>query len=561
MSLFVEIGLLLALTTLVGVVMKTLKQPQVVGYILSGILAGPYFFNLLQSTQELEVFSKVGIVILLFVVGLHLNPRVIKEVGTISAITGIGQVVFTSLIGFGLALLLGIDLVSAAYVAVALTFSSTIIILKLISDKKDLQKLYAKIAIGFLLVQDIIATFALIAVTVATTQSNQSLAVTLAQTAGVGLVLSLILAVLAIWVLPKVTKYIASSGELLFISSLAWGIGLASLFAWLGFSVEIGALAAGITLAINPYSEEISSRLKPLRDFFITIFFLLLGSQMILSNLSSIVVPAIILSLFVLIGNPIIVIILMNLAGYKKQTGFLAGLTVAQISEFSLILATLGFEVGHISQEVLSLITLVGLLTIAGSTYLILYADQIYHRISGLLSLLEFRKKLPSQKNSQREYTSIIFGFDRVGNHFAKTLLEQEQQFVIVDHNPQAIELLQNSNLPFQFGDAKNIEFLEELPVTKPEIVISTIPDLETNLLITQSMLHRNPQAVVITIAQTVSEAEVLYDAGATYVLLPHYVGAEHTTRLIRRYGNSAKNYPDMRIKSLVRLKKYGLIT
>jgi Kef-type K+ transport system membrane component KefB len=438
MSIFIEISLILVVSTLVTILVKRLQQPLIVGYILAGIVVGPYALNILHSAHELELFSKVGIVLLLFIVGLHLNPKIIKEVGSISLVTGVGQVLFTSLIGFILAVLVGIDRLAALYVAIALTFSSTIIILKLLADKKDLHKLYAKIAVGFLLVQDIIATFVLIGITVFTKDTTTSLAMTLGIVFLKGLGLFAVLQLFSYFVMQKLTKYLASSQEMLFLFSLAWGTGVASLFLVLGFSIEIGALVAGVALSTTPYADEMASRLRPLRDFFIIIFFILLGSQMILTNITAILLPAILLSLFVLVGNPIIVILIMNAAGYNRRTGFMAGLTVAQISEFSLILASLGMQVGHLSQEILSLVTLVGLITIAGSTYLILYADAIYPKIASWLRLLELVKRRRNEKGAVGEdYTSVIFGFDRVGHRFVEALKEIEQRFLVVDYNPQ----------------------------------------------------------------------------------------------------------------------------
>ena len=563
MNIFVEVSVLLAITTLVTLAIRSLKQPLVVGYILAGIIAGPYVFNLLRSSHELELFSKVGIVFLLFIVGLNLNPKVIKEVGSISLITGIGQVLFTSIVGFLLALLLGIDRIAALYVSIALTFSSTIIILKLLADKQDLQKLYAKIAIGFLLVQDIIATFVLIGVTVFTNGDSTHLVSTVAITLlkGVGLLIGLY--IFSSRVLPRLTRYVAHSQELLFLFSLAWGAGLASLFLVLGFSIEIGALVAGVSMSVTPYADEVSARLKPLRDFFIIIFFILLGSQMILTDLSSILIPALILSLFVLIGNPIIVIILMNLAGFNRRTGFMAGLTVAQISEFSLILASLGLQVGHISQEVMSLVTLVGLITIAGSTYLILYSDRIYPRVSLLLNFLELIKKRKNQPGAVGEnYSSVIFGFDRVGHTFVEALTENDQTFLVVDYNPKSIERLQSLGLNFRYGDAGDIEFLEDLPVTRPRLVISTIPDLTANKLIIKTMMARNPEVLVIPLAHSVSDAQELYETGAAFVVMPHHLGAEFAARMIKKNGLDKSTYEEEKQKHLSKLeKKYGLST
>jgi len=557
MEVFVEISLLLALTTVITMLIKRLRQPLVVGYILSGILAGPYFLNILNSKHELELFSKVGIVFLLFIVGLYLSPKVIHEVGRVSLITGLGQIVFTSIVGFFIALALGIDQIAAIYVAIALTFSSTIIILKLISDKKDLQKLYAKIAIGFLLVQDIVATVILIFITMTTSTGDntisQVIALTLIKACGIGIFLFFATR----FVIPKLITYAAKSSELLFLFALSWGMSLASLFALLGFSIEIGALIAGVTLSVTPFAVEIAARLKPLRDFFIIIFFILLGGQLVISNLGMLLLPAVALSLFVLIGNPIIIILLMNNLGFNKKTGFMAGLTVAQISEFSLILAALGLRVGHLSPEVLSLITLVGLITIAGSTYLILYAEKLYPKLEKVLSLLELIKRKSNQKGSLGEnFESAIFGFERVGDIFAQALQNLEQKFLIIDFNPMSVDKLQNAGFDYRFGDAADAEFLDELPLRKPKIIISTIPDHKTNLLLTQHFKKRNSKAVIIPIAQTKMEALELYASGATYVLLPHYLGAEFVNKLLRQNGNHQINYSHLKSQHLKTLNE-----
>jgi len=548
MNIFFELSLLLTVTAIITLAVRKLRQPLVVGYILSGIIAGPYVLNIVSSQHELELFSKVGIVFLLFIVGLYLNPKIIQEVGKVSLVTGLGQVLFTSLIGFALTLLLGIDRLAALYVAIALTFSSTIIILKLIADKKDLQKLYAKIAIGFLLVQDIVATFILIAITVVSGQSDMGLVSTLLLTLGKGMILFSVLGMFQRYILPKVTEYAAESPELLFLFSLAWGTILASLFSALGFSIEIGALIAGVTLSVSPYSVEIASRLKPLRDFFIIIFFVLLGSQLILSNLAQLLFPAIILSLFVLVGNPIIVIILMNTLGYNRKTSYQAGLTVAQISEFSLILGALGLRLGHLSQEVLSLITLVGLITISGSTYLILYSETIYPKVSRYLSWLELIKtNVKSKGKNPDDFESVIFGFDRVGHYFAQSLQLLDHSFLVVDFNPASAEKLENTGYQYRLGDASDPEFLEDLPIVKPKIIISTVPELATNILIVHAMRAKNKKAVIIPIAQTHQDASELYEAGASYVMMPHHLGAQHMSKMIARYGSDHSLYETLK--------------
>ena len=234
MEIFIELTTIVLITLGVSLVMRFLKQPLIVGYILAGILAGPYFFNALQSTEFIELLSKMGITMLLFIVGLHLSPKVIKEVGKVSVMTGVGQVLLTGVVGLVIVLFLHISFIPALYIAIALTFSSTIIVLKLLSDKGDLNKLYGKISIGFLLVQDIIAAIILIAIS-SFSESTFDPVMTVVIVTLKGIQLTIALYLVTKYILPHVVKYAASSQEFLFLFSLSWGLALASLFYWLGF--------------------------------------------------------------------------------------------------------------------------------------------------------------------------------------------------------------------------------------------------------------------------------------------------------------------------------------
>ena len=537
MSVFIEISLVLILTTLVSLGMRALKQPLLVGYILTGILVGPSFLNLLHAHETIELFAKLGITILLFIVGLHLSPRVIKEVGKVSLVTGIGQVLFTSLVGFGLALMLGIDRLAALYVAIALTFSSTIIILKLLSDKGDVQSLYGKIAVGFLLVQDIIATLILLGVSSFATAGDSSVSEALLLTLGKGIVLLIGILLTGKWILPRLLNYVSQSSELLFLFSLTWGFGFAALFQLVGLSVEIGALIAGVVLSSTTYADEMSSRLRPLRDFFIILFFILLGANMLLTLSSEIILPAVAFSLFVLIGNPIIVIVLMNLLGYHRKTGFMSGLTVAQISEFSLILATLGMQVGHLSQEILTIITLVGLITIAGSTYLILYSERIYRSITPLIKLLELRSVQKSSTSKHVRVEAFVFGFNRIGHDFLALFRQLGYKVAVVDFDPKTESRLPKNYRYYYYGDVGNVEFLSELPLNSTQVAISTVPDLETNKLLVKYLQSRRSSIITIVFAQKAEDALELYQTGVSYVVLPHHLGAHHTVSLLKQLG------------------------
>ncbi len=556
MNIFTEISIILIVTTIISLIMHSLRQPLVIGYILSGIVVGPYVLNILQSAEQVELFSKIGIVILLFIVGLGLNPLAIKEVGKVSFWAGIGQVVFTSIAGFLLAKGMGYETVTSLYIAIALTFSSTIIVLKLLTDKGDLNKLYGKISIGILLIQDLVATVVLLLIATFANSQGMSFEQTMMLLGLKALIMSIILIIFSKYILPKIGNWFASSQELLFISSLSWGLAVAALFAMFGFSIEIGALVAGITLSMSPFSYEIGSRMKPIKDFFVTMFFILLGAHLILTDIQSLIIAAIILSAFVLIGNPIIVLMVMNVLGYKRKVGFMTGLTVAQISEFSLILASIALAYGHITQEVVTLITLVGIITIAGSSYLILYAEKIYNSLQIFLKIFDIPhiSSKDIREGRKKKNDVILFGYDRVGNYFTEALDHLKKKYLVVDFNPKSIKKLEDKKINHRYGDAEDVEFLEELDLVDTKMIISTIPDKDVSMTMLKYYRKVNPNGIVILISHDVHEAKELYLAGASYVVVPHNLGAHHAAHMIEEYGFDVTKFDTARNKHLSKI-------
>ncbi len=491
-------------------------------------------------------------------VGLHLNPKVIREVGFVSLITGIGQVLFTSLIGFLISYWLGFSFLASIYISVALAFSSTIIIMKLLSDKRELDSLYGRIAIGFLIVQDLIAIFALMAI------SSLSLEAPAFSVFGwillKGVLLIFFVFLFNSFILKRIMGFIAKSQEFLFLFSIGWCMAISSLFYFFNFSIEIGALLAGITLSMSPYGIEISSKTKPIRDFFIVLFFILLGSQMVIGEVLSSLFPIIIFSLLILIGNPFIVMVLMGIMGYTKRNSFLAGLTVAQISEFSLILITLGISVGHLETRILSLVTTVGLITIAGSTYMILYSEKLYTFLSPYLSIFE-RSSVKEKQRMRKDYEAILFGYNRIGFGILRALKKINKKYLVVDFNPETIKSLSKARIPCIYGDAYDSEFLEEIDLSKIEIAVSTVPEFDTNVLLVEEIRRVNSKAIVILRSSNIECALNLYKKGASYVLTPHFLGGEYISKMITEDKTREKEYTlerEKHIKMLNDLAKRG---
>ena len=555
MDTFLEMGLVLLLATLVSFVIRFLKQPLILGYILTGLIVGPSLLNVIKSTETITLFSHMGIALLLFLVGINLNPKIIKEVGFVSLITGVGQVLITTLLGFGIALLFGFSTVSSLYLGVAVAFSSTIIIMKLLSDKNDTEKLYGKISIGFLIVQDLIAILILMVISSLGKGLTLSSFVVATLLKGIGLISALVL--VGLYVLPWLTRIIAQSQELLLLFSISWAFALSLLFSYTGFSIEIGALLAGVTLSFSPYRYEISSKLKPVHDFFLVLFFILLGYQIGLDHITNYIAPILSLSALVLIGNPLIAMSLMGWRGYTKRTSFFAGLTVAQISEFSLILITLGISVGHINQDILTIITAVGLITMAGSSYLLLYAEKIYAPLSPYLSFFEKKgKKVDERKQpTSKHYEIILFGCDRSGHDLIEMFKKMKKEFLVVDYNPEVIMDLTKKKINCIYGDASDVELLNELNLADVKMVVSTIPDYDISNTLIHKVREVNKKTILVVVSHHIEEAMQFYKEGASYVILPNHLGGYHASMLIEKHGLSFDKFLKEKMKHLKHLK------
>lgn len=526
-SVFVEIAAMLAVVTLIASVGLMLKQPLIVAFIAAGILLGPSALSWVESTDEVELLAQMGIALLLFVVGLKLDLHIIRTMGPVALATGLGQVLFTSVFGFLIALALGMSPVAALYVGVALTFSSTIIIVKLLSDKKEIDALHGRIAVGFLIVQDIVVVLVMIGLTAlgaGTGAEAGNLAVEMLWVLLKGIAMLGAVAVLMKYVVPTVTRHMAQSSELLVLFAIAWAVALATLGDVLGFSKEVGAFLAGVSLASTPFREVIGARLVSLRDFLLLFFFIELGSGLEIASLGAQIGPALIFSAFVLLGNPLIVIIIMGIMGYRKRTAFLAGLTVAQISEFSLILAALGLSLGHLESDTVGLITLVGLITISGSTYLILYSHQLYDRLAPMLSIFErrhpYREGAYDTDDSVRP-DIVIFGLGRYGCGIADKLKARGSKVLGVDIDPEVVRLQAGEHMQVRFGDAEDPEFLETLPLQKVSWIVSTARERDVNMAMLQTLKREGFVGKIAVTASNNRDAALLASAGADLVLRP----------------------------------------
>ncbi|MEX2007472.1 MAG: cation:proton antiporter [Candidatus Levyibacteriota bacterium] len=535
-NIFFEITVIICLAAFLSLIFRFLRQPPILAYILTGVILGPLGFLHLQGGEVLRSLSEIGITLLLFMLGLELKFSELKSVGKVSLIIGLGQVIFTSAVGYFISIALGFSQITSFYLSIALAFSSTIIIVKLLSDKKDLNSLYGKISVGFLLVQDFVAIIALIFLSGFTAGDSLSPASFIVLTLK-AVVLFAAVILTSRHLIPAIVNRIAHSHETLFLFSIAWAFGMSALVSspLVGFSIEIGGFLAGLSLANSFESSQIATRIRPLRDFFITIFFVTLGMSMLISEFSSVLIPGLILSAFVLIGNPLIVMVIMGVLGYRKRTGFLTGLTVAQISEFSLIVIYMGNRIGHVSDRVVSLVTFVGAVTFVASTYMILNGNHLYKIISPYLGMFE-RNKIKEKNISSEQFEDhvVLIGARRMGERILEALIKnKDTKIVVVDFDPNIVGDLQEDNITTFYGDIADPEIQELAGITKAKLIISTVSDVEDNILLLRAVKNLKKKPKILLLALEKHEAVELYKEGADYVVLPHIAGGHHIAKIL----------------------------
>ncbi|MBM3232747.1 hypothetical protein FJZ18_01105 [Candidatus Pacearchaeota archaeon] len=551
-----SLSIILGIVAITTVIARMIKQPPIIAYLIAGIIVGPLFLKFLSpispSAEIIQIFSHIGVAFLLFIVGLSLDFRVLKEIGGVASAAGFAEILLTGVIGGFIAIGIGFSSLTALYIGAALAFSSTVVVVKILSDKKEIDTLHGRIALGILIVEDFIASIALMLVPL------------LNEGGGLYSILYKVVIVVALigvvflgatFVLGRFMNYLSRNQEVLFLFGIAWALLLASLFDYLGFSLEIGALIAGMSLASSKYTMDLGSKMKPLRDFFVVLFFVFFGSQLAGTISWNLVQNAALLSLFIIIGKPVIVMSILRIFGYKKRTNFLAGSSLAQISEFSLILILLGFTLGHVPQEIMNLAILVAIITIGISSYGMYYAHSIFNKISHMLNVFE-GKSPHSIKNVENNYDVVLIGYHRMGYKILGSLKKIKSPFIVVDHNPKVILSLSKWGVNCIYGDASDKDFLRQLELHKVKLIISTIPEPEPNRAIQEYLNENGIKSAFIATAEQPREAFSLYDQGVDYVLIPHHLGGEYAAHILEKFKTNKNLYKQLGKRHSEQLKK-----
>jgi Kef-type K+ transport system membrane component KefB/voltage-gated potassium channel Kch len=531
-SIFLDIGMIIILAGIMAYAARVLKQPLIPAYIIAGILLGP-IFHIITDKAIIDSLSEIGITFLLFSAGLELNLKKLREVGSVATFGALAHMAILFTAGFLIFSFLGYSYMTSMYLGLVLIFSSTLVVVKLLADKREIDTMHGRIIIGILLTQDIVA---IIALSLINSMGGAMLSKVVSMF-GAGLMILLVGFVIAKMAFSSVFKFAAKNDELLFILSIMVMFSFAIIYSSIGFSIAIGAFIAGLLLGHLPYKFEMISQVKGLKEFFSVIFFVSIGLSLIPVSLERIGFPLIIMLVLMVVFIPLVMMFVLAMFGYKRRTAFLASMSIVQVSEFSLILVRVGLDKGHISPDIFSLTIILALITISFTTYFIKYDDRLYELFGRKLTLFE---RLSEHNRSHMSYEQegaknevILIGYDRVGYSILQKLRKMKKRVMVIDLNPDIIRKLIEEKIPCIYGDIGDLEIIERLGIEDAQMVISTIPNFQDSMLLLKKVREVNPDATLVLTAYEGDDAMELYRAGADYVIVPHFLGGEHLSFIL----------------------------
>lgn len=544
-NLLEDIGKSVIAAGAIGVPAYYLKIPLILAYIGGGILLGPNLgFGFIADHDSIAGISEIGLVLLMFILGLEINVKKLFEMGKAVLLTGAVQISGTVLISALFFYYFYFQKFSyeLVYISIALTLSSTLIVVKILSDEMDLDSLPSRITLGLLILQDFFAV-AFLAI-----QPNLSNISGLSVLVSGSRVLTLVIGswVLAKYVLPGLFKAVSKHAELLLILAMAWCFTMVGIANFLNLSMEMGALIAGISIASFPYHLDVAAKIISLRDFFITLFFVSLGLQIPMPSSSSIEL-ALLMSAVVILTRFCTVFTSLHRLGFANRVSLLSTINLSQISEFSLVLASLGISYNHISNDLLVSFIFAMILTALISSFLIPRAHDIYKKINPFLMMIGIKDSLSSRDDHdspENERSIIMLGFYKDSSSL---LVEMQKNlpddFIsrlrIVDFNPEANYALRKNNVKTYFGDISNPDTLRVMQIEKAEMIICALPDRvlkgTTNLKLLFQLKKMAPEAKIILSSESVELARELYEKGASYVYIPRVIGAEALLEVIQQ--------------------------
>jgi Kef-type K+ transport system membrane component KefB len=571
-ALLSNIALLFIVATVAAFLAKLLRQPLILAYLVAGVVIGPEIgFAWVKDEEIIELISEIGLILLLFIIGLEIDLKKLVSAGRTLLVVGVSQFLSCVALGVGMAVFMGYAVRGAnfdwLYIAVSLSLSSTLIVVKLLYDKFELTTLPGRITLGVLIFQDI---WAIVFLALQPNLHDPRVATLLASFIKGA---ALVFAALAIsrYALPRLFSFVAKVPELLLIAALAWCFAVGGAADWLGLSREMGALVAGVSISTFPYNVDVIAKVINIRDFFVTLFFVALGMK-IPAPSAAIVSAAAGMALFVLASRLIAVFPVLYLLGNGLRASLIPSINLAQMSEFSLVIASLGLALNHISAELVGTLTFVFAITSVLSTYLIAYNHEIQRTLGHLLVRVGFSGggEIEQEKAQAEPENSIVFlGCFREASsilhelefHCRDTNKESVlDRTLVIDFNPVVLQELPLRRIRGLYGDIANMDTLHHARIENAKIVACTISDAilrgTTNLRLLRQTRRLCPQAQMIVAADMIGGAIELYDAGADFVYVARLHAASAMAELIVRASYDAEILASRREDEIRALKE-----
>lgn len=549
-NIFIQLATILGASSAVGYITHKLKLPILIAYLLVGLMIATVTLFDVKQFEVLQFLPEIGIAFVLFLVGMELDLREIKSLGKPILMASTLQIIISSIAGYTIAALLGFTAVEALYLGVGLAFSSTIVVIKLLLEKNDLTSLYGKLSVGILLFEDLVAVMILLGLTISPSLLNLGFQQAFPIVAALLKVVLILGATLFInkYVLSRIFSAVSESAELLFLSAIAWCFIYVAFALSMGFSVVIGAFLAGIGLASSPYHYQIQGKIKPLRDFFVALFFVYLGTQVNFSQVAAALPTIIAFTLYAVLVKPVIFLLVLGSFGFRKHTIFQAAVNLSNISEFSLIILLVGLQMGFISTASLTVIAMSLIASTIISSLMIAKSNYLYKYIRQFVDFFERKNYRHFSDNLELKQLSehvVLIGAHRVGGQVVQLFKREKIPFIVLDFNPHQIERLLKEDVSVIYGDMGDPEILDILNLENSKMVISTSPDIADNKLLLEDLKLRGVNVPIIVRAESVKEAKGLYKAGADYVIIPEVLAGDVLLNLLQDHLNSRTFFKD----------------
>ncbi len=552
-TLVTDFGLIIATATLLGILAKKTKQPTIVAYILTGLILGPVVLGIVEESELTYLISELGLGFLLFLLGIEMNLKEIKEI--LRPVTNIAilQTILQTSLAFLIPLALGFTMMQTIVIALCTVFGATPVIVKLLTDKDEITSLPGKIDVGVLILQDIYLVI-ILALFAADTLAEPEIA-TIGITLGKIFLLMGLIAALSLlsskYFLPKLFQISASNKHTFFIHGITWAFLFISLALVLDLSVEVGAFLAGLGLGQISYREELKERVRPITDFFMVIFFSSIALTITRDNLLAYWKEAIIASVLLMIGNFIIMFYLIDRENFTPETSFLGSLNMTQVSEFSIVVGALAVQQNYVGNDILGYLSLMALLTMSSSSYLIQYNQQIYRKVSPYLERFEAEHKKDVDLTTLEDHV-VIVGATQSSKHLIPILKETGKEIAVVDNSNDKTKALQARNdIHYIYGDISHGEIRKTAGISKASIIISLVPHKEIN----HKIIMENKDAIKFVKAKRFEEAAELYEEGSNYVILKTEVAADQMAEYLEAYLQDPKLFNSEVKEDIQRIK------